>query len=365
MQKAGIPPIFIRKKEGTTVKHRISRENYNHSRAIIKKLDKENLRLKGLQIYHWCKNNLGNNLDWKLVKFAVVKKDIFHFKRGDKIFGEDISKWKAKGVQTREIVTFNKHTRKSMKPLAQYLDLEINTQHGFHANKSVITAHKEIAGQLDTLKLFQNPNKAILCIDLQDAFNQITKEQVYAIFRLVFNLNSKHALELAEKSTYKGYLFQGNPIAPLLFNIWSIRLTNFFDKFQDLKLIQYADDLTFVVDKPRINKSYIKYICKCILKLGFKTKIEKIATFNNSRKYYEMLGIKMIQGKPLAIKHRKLKRKVRYLLHLIDKGLIHSLKKAKDGKAIKLAEIVKGYLCWISNINNLKPSSQLSLPTIK
>ena len=348
------------------MKHRISRENYNHSRAIIKKLDKENLRLKGLQIYHWCKNNLNENLDWKLVKFAVVKKDMYNLKRGDKIFGKDISKWKAKGVQTREIVTFNKNTRKSMKPLATYLDLEINTQHGFHANKSVLTAHEEIAKQLNTLRLFEHKNnKSILCIDLQDAFNQITKEQVYAIFKIIFNLNSKHAQILAEKCTYKGHLFQGNPIAPLLFNIWSIRLTNFFDKFQDLKLIQYADDLTFVVDKPRINKSYVKYICKCILKLGFKTKIEKIATFNNSKNYYETLGIKMMQGKPLAIKHRKLKRKVRYLLHLINKGLTHSLKKAKDGKAIKLAEIVKGYLCWISNINNLKLSSQLSLPTNK
>ena len=202
------------------MKHKISRENYNHSRAIIGKLDKENLKKKGLQIYHWCKNNLNESLDWELVKFAVVKKDMYHFKRGDKIFGKDISKWNAKGVPTREIVTFNKLTRKSMKPLTSYLDIKISTQHGFHANKSVITAHEDIANQLNTLKLFENKNnKSILCIDLQDAFNQITKEQVYAIFRIIFNLNSKHAQILAEKCTYKGHLFQGNQL-PLYYSTY-------------------------------------------------------------------------------------------------------------------------------------------------
>lgn len=314
------------------------------------------LRIKvGKRIYHEVNRLKSLNLSWSIGSFWVVKK-CPGYHRGDKVFDRKlVEEMTAKGAKFRPILCYNKETNKQLHFLAEMLDIPCEWQHGFTHGKGVITAVNDIVekeGLFGVSKVF---------IDLQDAFNQITENEVRALLHVTFRLNLKDADWLAHRMCYKGNLFQGNPVAPLLFNVFSRYIGYNVQKQSKglIKLVQYADDLTFIIQKDYTPKSLIKFIFKMINWAQFKCNPAKTEKRKAGSKwgclglYHDGTGMK-IRGQ------RKLKKKIMWFYHMIKLKTYLSLRRNKIGINIPIPCIIKGLAEWYSCVYKNTQSSKHS-----
>jgi hypothetical protein len=278
------------------------------------------------------------------------------YTKGAKVFeASEVKRLEEAGGKFRPILCYCKDTNKALKPLAKALAIPCEWQHGFMPQKGVLTA----AGAIEYEEgLF---GKSKVFIDLKDAFNQITLEQVREMFHLVFFLNKTDSDWLARRMCHTGFLFQGNPVAPLIFNILSrfIGLNVHKQTKGAVKLVQYADDLTFIVNRDYVPQRYIRWLYKLIRWAGW-TPNEAKTEVQKSHNNWGCLGLRRFRNGYIARKQRNIKAKIRFFHHLIVKRHITTTRRLnKIGEPIGADAMVKGLAAWLMGIHQHLPASPL------
>lgn len=337
----------------------VSSKNYLHSKSCKCYLERGRKleRYNGYHIHLWCKEYL-DKLDFSTRNFWVAKKSIGGIHRGQKIFSTKKKKqYEQQGGKVREITCFKKETRKAMRKLIPYLDIPTSWQHGFTSQRDIFTQFK----QLCDFALTRNFEVSVVSMDLENAFNQITEEQVYCIFRFIFQVNKKQSTELARKCCVNGHLFQGNTLAPLLFNIWFARFYSIIEKNiqgNNVLITNYADDITMVTRYPSISWKFMKFIQKLIESIGFK--INRTKTKVRNGKNLEATGLqfkfnKHGEWKVMPRSMKKLNNNLRLWEHMRKLGITNTMRLNSKGEFITIEEMEKGLKNWKNRIQKFQP----------
>ena len=337
----------------------VSSRNYLHSRACKCYLERgRNLeRYNGYHIHLWCKEYLGK-LDFTTQNFWVAKKTVGKIHRGQKIFSiKKKDSYEKQGGKVREITCFKKETRKAMRKLIPYLDIPTSWQHGFTSQRDIFTQFT----QLSKFALTRNFRVSVVSMDLENAFNQISEEQVYCIFRFIFRVNKKQSTELARKCCVKGHLFQGNTLAPLLFNIWFSRFYSIIERNiqgNNVLITNYADDITMITRYESISWKFMKFIQRLIENIGFK--INKTKTKVRNGKNLEATGLqfkfnKFGEWKVMPRSMKRLNNNLRLWEHMKRLGITTTLRLNSKGEFITIEEMEKGLNNWKNRIQNFQP----------
>lgn len=341
-------------------------ENYRHVKSCARYV-RTNLGLKnvkycnGYKIYLWCKKYLDapNKLDFTIQEFWVCKKDHQKYKRGQKIMSrKKMQQFVANGGKVRTIRCHKKETRKAMRELLQYMNIHAPEQYGFVNNRDIFKLMEDAS----KFSLRRNFKTSVASIDLENAFEQITYTQVYAIFKYIFGINEKHSKKLAEISTTNGKLFQGNVISPIIFNLWFLRVYSRLEKVSmssnNFKLFSYADDLTVITLYRSMSWKFLKFIMKVIEQCNFK--INKTKTRITKGNHMEICGL---QWKDIGYKWRvygrktqKLKKNIRMWKFILSKNPLAKTKRLnKNGQEIFALEMLKGLENWYSRVLQFQP----------
>ncbi len=302
------------------------------------------------RLYAAVKSLQSQELDWHVNVMGVMKETGPQgLRKGDKVFnpGKDGKpSWddlKNMGYRTREIKFWNKNTRKAAaKALAKTLDIPCPWQHGFTANQGLKDAWIPI-----------DKAESVLLVDLENAFDQISQEQAYWLFRVVFDLNRRDSNWLAQKMCYKGYVFQGNPIAPLIFNLLSCTI-GWRLKRANINCSQYADDLAILGKHEYMGYRLSKFVLELIRQEGWIVNPRKVT--RQRKGSFESLGLHQYQNKTKCQSHRKLKKKIKLFHRVLQKAYgevtyekwleMKKVFKVLSPKDIELFGIWAGLLGW-------------------
>ena len=282
--------------------------------------------------------------DFAIVHFWVVK-HAPGLPKGAKVFSlKTVNELSEKGAKFRDIYTYKKPLRRRLRFIASLLDVPFEPQHGFHAMRGVETA-LVAADQRD---LWGNVPKGQS--DLKSAFDQITRGSLYALLRVVFNINKELATWFSKVMTQNGHMFQGNPITPATFNLLSIPIAQEVRDKTGYSVVQYADDLTWITNTTSVSGSMLRWIENLVELNGWTVNREKSARVNGKQKFYLLGAVQDANGVWNAQRGRKIRRKAIYLLKQARAGRIWSRRIAKDGSPIALTAVVKGLISWLWSV---------------
>jgi len=158
-------------------------------------------------------------------------------------------------------------------------------------------------------------NKYLLCLDLEDFFDNIIFYDVFFVFRSLGYTSEASAL-LSNICTYKGRLPQGGVTSPMLSNIICIKLDERLSRFAGARNIvytRYADDMTFSAKSPDILLRAKKTIDEIIVSEGFNINAKKTRLLG-PRQQLKVTGIVISNEKSVGI-GRKQKRFLRAAFH--------------------------------------------------
>lgn len=341
---------------------KVRKEDLKHVMSCRKNLLKYNTKhdleyKNGYKIYKWCQSYAEND-DFTLHNFWVVKHDKGKYKRGQKIMSrKEQQTFISNGGETREIRCHGELTRLHMRELIEPLDVVMPNRHGFKKNKDIFTLMEAASQRMERGNRFTG---TVISLDMTNAFEQVTETQIYLIFKKIFDLNHKDSEKLASICSYKGRLFQGCTIAPLLFNIWFSRV---FERLETMRndnfeLFSYADDLTLIVDYSTLSWKFLRFIIKVIEQCGFK--INKRKTKVRNGQHMEICGLQWKTNPngewkiyPRATK--RLKSKIRLFKYLLSKGITKTKRLNKNEEYITIQEMLKGLENWYSRSTLFQP----------
>lgn len=255
----------------------------------------------------------------------------------------------AKGGKVREIHHFrDDYTNEAIKRLTYWMDIPMDGQHGFTRGQNVFTNLGEH---------LNDDTRGLLNIDLEDAFHQVKESDVFHILRVVFGLNKTTASEMAHFFCENGKLFQGNPVSPLIFNIYTARLAKSLKAIKWLKFSQYADDLTFSFSNEYVSYRTIKWLVRIIKDCGCKANPQKVVRqrVRPNSAGGEITGIRLWHTKPSTHhwrtcprRNKHFKSNYRLMEYLLSKGITESRRKDKNGKPIQIEQIKEGLRNWMT-----------------
>lgn len=235
-----------------------------------------------------------------------------------------------------------------VKDIGKHLDIEIlayfHHVQGFSEGKGVLTNMLE--------HTINRKPRHVINMDLENAFHQITKDNIKMLAQHVFGWNNKRAYTFAHVMTHNGRMVQGNPTSPIILNLMALimdfRILGFCNSIPNLKLkyTRYADDITISSIKWVPRKLY-NYISDTIINdSGFCVNSTKT---KSQRNLLEITGVRFIgeQNVVKTMHRKKFKRDIRRLKHLQKKGIVNSERVAKDGKNIPLECIERGLHAWL------------------
>lgn len=311
----------------------------------------------GYKIHQWCNKYL-NKLKFEIIDFWVVKKDFCGYKRGQKIMNKkEKEEFVGKGGRVRNISCFDKETRKGMRELIPLLDIPSKYSHGFTKDRDIFTQFQTLAN----FALRNNFSGSTVSLDLEDAFDQITVEQVYSVFRFIFGLNKRQAEQLSMRCTRNGHLFQGNTLAPLIFNLWLIRFYSIIDRniqHNHCLITNYADDITIMLEYKTASWKFIKFIIRILKQIGFKINKQKIKVRNAI--CLEATGLQYKHSpngewKVYPRNMKKLKNNIRLWEYLNGQGIETTLRLNRKGELITLGDMLNGLKNWFNRVNTFQP----------
>lgn len=341
---------------------KVRKENLRHVRACRKNLLRYNTRndlerVNGYKIYKWCRNYLDND-DYSVNRFWVVKHDKTNYKRGQKIMNQKEQKdFIANGGETREIRCHTALTRLHMRELIESLEVKMPGRHGFRKNKDIFTLMEEASKRMERGNQFKG---TVISLDLENAFEQITEEQIYLIFKKIFDLNHTDSEKLAKICSYQGHLFQGCTIAPQIFNIWFSRVFERIETMRDstFELYSYADDLTVLIDYKTLSWKFLKFLIKVIEQCNFKVNRKKTKVTN--AEHMEICGLQWKtnpngEWKVYPRRTKKLKSNIRLWKYLEQKGITTTKRLNRNGEHILVVEMLKGLENWYNRCTQFQP----------
>ena len=265
---------------------------YNCKKSITQDNENYNPCKLGALIVNWKREN--QDLDYRLSHMYVVKHDTGVYQRGQKLFV------KPEGVECRDIYFYCKETREALAKLLWIFDQPASNQIGFTVGKGIQDVMLSDPWKKETTRIK---------LDLKDAFNSITQQQIYWLLRIVFDLNKSLANELSHNWTTKGHMLQGHPLAPAIFNLVTRDLNKWLSNRTGI--IQYADDILLFEDSDYISWNWLKIIMRKYEELGFQMNVEKEGIFHKT-KNLEFLGMRFTfeRTKPLVSAKRRKRRKI-------------------------------------------------------
>ena len=311
----------------------------------------------GYKIFKWCRNYIEHD-DYSLHQFWVVKYNKNGYKRGQKIMNSrEYQDFINNGGETREIRCHQELTRLHMRELIEPMDVTMPNRHGFKKNKDIFTLMQTASQRMERGNGFKG---TVVSLDMRNAFNQITTDQIYLIFKKIFDLNHKDSEALANICSYKGHLFQGCVIAPLIFNIWFSKV---FERIETMRnsnfeLYSYADDLTLLIDYKSLSWKFLKFIIRIIETSGFKINKRKTRVANAT--HMEICGLQwktnpLGEWKIYPRQTKKLKSKLRMWKYLESKGIKTTNRLNKNGQPITIQEMLKGLENWYLRSTQFQP----------
>nr|CRY97866.1 hypothetical protein [uncultured prokaryote] len=334
-----------RKQNKVSNSHNKSWSNYRQvsyiKTSVVRQIGVEELKRINKRIFVLMKRSEGFFKEEK-ARMLVVKQANGYF-RGQKVISQaDQRALKATGGKYRE-VTFlkDKATRKMLRKVAKLIDIPHADQVGFTRKRSIWDAAARLGDA-----------KSIVNIDLENAFNAIPEQAVYLILRRVFDLNKKHARQLTNAITDGGYLYQGSPLAPLIFNLWTRPIMDSV-RGAGFDIVAYADDLTIGSDYGAISHKMVRVFIKWIRQFNMNVNMAKVKFYNIKKAYKETVGLKSIRSGggilTTPVKFRKGLRKLRYLTHLYTvNGVTHTRRVNKEGEPNELGFVILGSWIWLS-----------------
>ena len=208
------------------------RKDYLYAKAVQACVSKKEREVLSKRLYSYMKSTLLFEKNLKVNSFWVAKKTLGKWHKGDKILNSsEKTDYLRSGGKIRDILFHNIEVRNELKLLSDLLNEPYgNTQHGFAKNRGVLSAVERQENAKSEPSLFYQNNKAELLIDLSDAYEQITENQLCAVFNIVLDLNFRDAKRLAKVMCFNGHLFQGNPAAPVIFNLCTRRIIKIIEK---------------------------------------------------------------------------------------------------------------------------------------
>lgn len=251
--------------------------------------------------------NLGTLIFREMCQFRnELKNDkgIFYIDKKTKVRSLE----KPKGKSRTIVYLKDSNTRIRLLSIAKILEkLATDEMHGFIPNKGIHTFWQQIQDA-----------KSMNKIDLRNAFEQISDKWVYRFFRSLY-LNKQDALRLTELTTYKGHLYQGSPISPMLFNIYCMGALEDI-KGLGLKVQAYADDIIVYSEEFNyISWRIIKVVNRILTQYGLKVNKNKCHFVSNlESKQNTYLGLHLKE--PRIKKASKYRKRMRQMNYIAEKG---------------------------------------------
>lgn len=309
----------------------LSKSMYYLKKSLSKEysISKQKLFQKGAELVKWHNNNA--HLKYTMSKMYVVKHDPQgRYKKGTKHFEEE------KDIKYRTIRFYKEETRKELKKLLPIFDINHKNQIGFSKDKGV----------KDLLAWDNIGIRTRVKLDLKNAFDNITHEQLWALLTIVFGIRKRIAKEIADNWTVEGHMVQGHPLTPAIFNLLTRRANDFVSKYvKGVHIVQYADDILIISEHNYVSYKTLRMICKAFKNEGFPMNVEKEGIYHGY-KPTKFIGLTYRKVKGVMQWHpsnkRKYKKKIRALRHNIKRG------KISDKRGCKIENICLGIQEWLS-----------------
>lgn len=296
----------------------------------------------------------------------VVKRPVMGLRKGQKLLRRsDMLAYEARGATFRTVRFPRDETiRKALRDMAKAMSpLHHASQYGFAPKRNCI--------QSADLHRYA---RTVFLLDIQDAFEQVNRYEVEDMLRRVFLLRSATAAIVADMACCDGHLYQGCPIAPVIFNIramWAVERLERLCRANHCTLSVYADDVTISSERwdhfsAGFRKTVYRILGECGLKVNpAKCKVRrvsplKVGSFDITGlavDYDEHTGLPYVR--PL---HRRLtRRKAEYLDHLAVYGIEFTEELARDGTPKALSAVTAGLRGWADAKCERHASVQLAL----
>ena len=261
--------------------------SYKHRRKIGARVFKYIEQLGGTKVL--------NQIKWDT--FYICKEDGNGFKKNQRV------KQKPEGIKSREITYIvNKDLRKHFARMAKIIEISTNYQIGFATGKSIHQAR------------LKTQVRKMWLIDLESAFEQIKANEIRYVLEKVFTIRKEQAIALTNSLTRNGHLVQGHPMAPALFNIFTIPLINRLSKVVTVR--QYADDIIIYSKFEFVSHKFTKFIRKIFKEENWIINPKK---FKFARKWFCVLGMYLdFQSRIIYTKARHARKGMNELKRQID-----------------------------------------------
>jgi len=256
-------------------------------------------KLIGTKLYYAVKSiglNELSNLKWGT--FYICKESNDSFNKNQRV------QLKPSGIKSREITYIkSREIRLKFASMAKIIETNTLNQIGFASNKSIHDA-----------RIDETDIKKIWLIDLEKAFEQIKEDEILYVLNKVFTLRKDFAIALTKSMTRDGHLVQGHPMAPALFNIFTIPLINRLSKIVITK--QYADDIIIYSKFEFIGHKFVKFIRKIFAEENWIINPQK---FRFARKWTCVLGMYInFEGRHIQAKARKARNQLYKLRNMLS-----------------------------------------------
>lgn len=168
---------------------------------------------------------------------------------------------------------------------------------------------------------FHKNQEMVLCIDLKDFFPNVSRKEVYKIFRNMCSYSKSVSYCLSKLCTLNDALPQGACTSPYLSNLVSLKLDQRLENYSIKNRVnysRYADDITFSGDYSSINRFFFESVKKIIEGEGFFINDSK-TRFQSKNNRQLVTGI-IVNNENLSLPREYLRtvRKEIYLMRFYD-----------------------------------------------
>ena len=285
---------------------------------------------RALNAFQWTKLKTDTAVMW-------VHKGCETVPRGKKFLNSKEVKAREENGEKFRTVRYpkNKSTKRLCSAIATLIEgFTLPEQKGFKTGKNVFHALQPHVG-----------NHTVLELDGASAFNTVPKEFVYKFFKNIIRLNNTQARFLAECCTDNGYLYQGNPLSPALYNVYQVLAIASLRKLKNVRVSSYADDLIISTPFKRMSYKFRRLILKILKECGIKVN-EKKTHFGKVDRLIKLGG--HIDTLEIARK-QKFKKKIRLFEYLQKKhGVLYTKRLNKAQKPIEIREMIVGLKAWLN-----------------
>lgn len=299
--------------------------------------------------------------------FWVAKRPAGGLRRGHKVFSKAArTHYEAMGATFREVrCPKRKCVKDALKRMARRIEIHHEAQYGFVSQRDCIQSAERHANA-----------RTVYMLDIENAFDQIGEAEVVEMLRKVYRLKHAWAREIARLCCVDGHLYQGNPMAPALFNVralWMAERLSRLCQSVGAQVTIYADDITISHARwGHFSKGFQRTVRRIISECGLKVNPEKckvrrvsplkVGSFDITGLAidYDALGIPHVR----PMHRRRTRKKANYLRRLEAQGIERTRELAKDGSYKSIRAVADGLENWAEKTSEPRENPQLTLSNL-